>query len=217
VFLLRLSEDKHKWLKANVEGSINDFILGLINKEIARRKNQTKVESNFETASEQTGVLDELEIDSPFFDIMQSRLRFLRNERYIDEFTNLEDFFLNNMPYGYKLENVRKLYLQNVPEDIQEEMWDGYFLRLDKMSWEDRRAYSEILEHKKQREKCGCDPESVVYNDLTAGFIIARLDKDKEYTVKEISEKLELSYDATYKHVVGWLKKHGFKVGKEKH
>jgi len=62
-------------------------------------------------------------------------------------------------------------------------------------------------------EKCGGDPDEVVWRGLTRRDIMSCFDRNKHYSTQDVASKLGIGYDQAYKHIVPWLRAEGINVG----
>jgi hypothetical protein len=205
--IVRLPVETHEWLKANVKGTINDWIVDAINQKIS--------------ITEPAGAEQEEEVfeDNPLFvELGEIRKSLLEdNAEYTGEFKSLEDELISAQPGGYRIENFKKNYLRKMPEYIKDAMWLRYFDRLEKVEYEDKRAYGDFLRRQETCILCGGDnPDQIVYKDFTASDIMLKFQKGKTYSVREVAEKLQIDYQTAYRNIVPYLTNHGITVKAKK-
>lgn len=75
----------------------------------------------------------------------------------------------------------------------------------------------ELTEEDKRREqdlfnKCGGDPNEVIYKGLTRADILYPFEWTEEYTTQDVASKLGLSYDQAYRHIVPFLRARGHRI-----
>jgi len=108
--------------------------------------------------------------------------------------------------------------LDALKEKIGEEPWKMYFepaLELHRKGqyiWRAIERQDRKLKEEDKWQRCGGDPNEIVYKDITRLQIFDAFSMDKTYSVNAIAGNLGLTYMQAYMNVVPWMKGEGFNV-----
>jgi hypothetical protein len=195
-FPLRLPEPLHEWLKANVKGTINDFIVEAITERMRAFKPEPEAE------------LKELNFEIPerFATLLDKRAMYGRDTN--KDFLEVENYILNHYYYSYDFNEL-------INKHSQAQVALPYLTELEKLEdWDDREYIRGILKDADLKKRCGGDPNRIIFGELTAKDIIDAFafSIGKTYSVTEVAAKLGLSYQQAYQHAVPFLVARGIKV-----
>lgn len=200
--MLRLDKDTDAWLEANVQGSINDWLVELIKREIQLLSNSAVVNSDVDTKG--------------FDKLLSWRLDWVDK---VDGFVDLEKEYLERCG-GYE-EADDDFYVDeriaNLPESIRLTLWNDYFAHLDEMNTAQQAAYTQaIVKQSKAHEQ---DLTKRVYKELTTKMVLDKFNIKEEITIDDIIDAFNCNYNVAWHNIKPCLESHGYKVvlGKNYH
>jgi hypothetical protein len=202
--MLRLDKDTDAWLEANVQGSINDWLVELIKREIQKELlgNSTVTVSVIDTKG--------------FDKLLSWRMDWVDK---VDGFVDLEKEYLEKCG-GYE-EADDDFYadkrIANLPEGIKQTLWNDYFGHLDVMNEAQHTAYAQaIIKQCKQHEQ---DLQKRVYKTLTVKMVLDKFAINEKITIDDIIDKFDCNYNVAWHNIKPCLESHGYKVvlGKNYH
>lgn len=219
--MLRLPEELHKWLKENIQGSINDFVVSLIDeKRKSVKVGELKPSEDFEAPEyEVNPEIKELigKRETLLWHCKNSTQSFQFTIQEIKEKATFKDCFEELETHYFDFDSASWLpdFVEVFIDKIggrEGKAWKEYFEPALKLSSHNQFVLFEEKERREKWERCGGDPDEIVYKRITRQDIYFTFSRDKEYSVSDIAGGLGLTYMQAYMNIVPWMKREGFKI-----
>jgi len=216
-FILRMPEEYHQWLKANVkEGEINDYLVNLLKTHIESLKPSQEKEEEEEEEVERNVEEEWRKLEPTLSEEVQRLLR-LRSEitsledfeKFKEDFYNMEYTLSPNTDAGCaydeeKFSEKAKAYYKAL-QQLEESSRKEFITLFDAIDLQ-----TEVKAKRQMMFRFGGKPEEIVWRDITRADIYSNFNKHEPVSVMTIASKLGLTYQDAYNRIIPWMRKEGF-------
>jgi hypothetical protein len=221
--ILRLPLELAEWLKNNVKGSVNEYLINVLKTHIEslNTSQQKEVEAKPKDLNEHLFEL-QTKLTPKIRELLQLRRKIMSSPDYANFKKDFED-----MEYTYDPDNDAGKFYD--PEKFSEEA-KAYYKAVDELCkshyavpFEQRspdddffmlfkviRVEDDLARQRELVKTYGGLPSEVVWRDITRADVYHNFNKKQAYSIMFIASKLGLSYKDAYQHIVPWMRREGF-------